>query len=264
MPYIASIFIYPVKSLDATAVNRATVLASGALEGDRAFVILDEKGQFVNGKRNTKVHLLRSSYHAESRTVCLQVRDTEEKQEFHCDRQRTELETWLSEYFGFAVHLDENSLIGFPDDLISPGPTIISTATILEAASWFPGMSADEMRRRMRANIEIDGVPAFWEDGLFSEADEVVDFKIGEVRFEGVNPCQRCIVPTRNSQNGEAYPNFQKIFAEKRRETLPSWVTQSRFNHFYRLSVNTRVPESSAGKVLQVGDEVEIIGVRKI
>jgi hypothetical protein len=30
----------------------------------------------------------------------------------------------------------------------------------------------------MRANIEIDGVPAFWEDGLFAASGETVPFKL--------------------------------------------------------------------------------------
>jgi uncharacterized protein YcbX len=52
---------------------------------------------------------------------------------------------------------------------------------------------------------------------------------------------------------GEATGNFQKIFVTKRRESLPPWTTPARFNHFYRLSVNTNVPESEAGKVLHQG-----------
>ncbi len=34
------------------------------------------------------------------------------------------------------------------------------------------------MRRRMRANIEIDGVPGFWEDGLFAASGETVAFQL--------------------------------------------------------------------------------------
>ena len=118
------------------------------------------------------------------------------------------------------------------------------------------------MRRRLRANIEIEGVPAFWEDQLFAEQQtEFVQFQVGAVLFEGINPCQRCVVPTRDSLIGKVYPEFQKIFLKKRKETLPEWAPLSRFDHFFRLSVNTRIPESEAGKILQVGDEVKIYGV---
>jgi hypothetical protein len=57
----------------------------------------------------------------------------------------------------------------------------------------------------------------------------------------------------RNSQTGEADPNFQKTFVTQRRETLPEWVDRSRFNYFYRLAVNTRVPDSEAGKIICIG-----------
>ena len=257
MAYIAGILIYPIKSLDGVGVNRARILASGALESDREFAIVDAQGRFVNGKRNAKVHLLRSFWNETAKTVTLQIEGTEAKQVFDLSQNRTELEATLSDYFGFSVQLARNSLTGFPDDTIASGPTIISTATLEEVASWFPGITVAEMRQRLRANIEIGGVPPFWEDQLFADEGEIVQFKIGEVLFEGINPCQRCIVPTRNSQTGASYPNFQKLFSQKREETLPAWVNLSRFNHFYRLSVNTKVPASEAGKIVHIGDEIE-------
>ncbi len=264
MPYLARILIYPIKALDGIALTQATVLQSGALKYDRQFAIFDEQGRFVNGKRNPQVHLLRTSYDLDAHIVSLQVQDTEQTQVFHLDQERTELEAWLSNYFGKSVHLRENSLQGFPDDINACGPTLISTGTIEAVASWFPEISTHEMRRRLRANVEIADVPPFWEDQLFGEAGDLVQFQIGSIRFEGVNPCQRCVVPTRDSLTSKTYPDFQKIFVAKRQETLPSWVSASRFNHFYRLSVNTRIPESETDKILRLEDEVTILGVSSI
>jgi len=259
MPYLAKILLYPVKSLDGVEVENARVLASAALQYDREFAIFDDQGRFVNGKRHAKIHLLRAQFALLNRTVSLQIPGGDSQKIFHLDEERQGLEATLSDFFGFAVTFRQNSLMGFPDDTDSLGPTVISTATLAEVTSWFPGLSVDEMRRRMRANIEIDGVSAFWEDQLFSEQDDLVSFRVGDVDFFGVKPCQRCIVPTRDSYLGEAYPNFQKIFASQRQATLPNWVALSPFNHFYRLSVNTHLPSSSAGKILQIGDEVNIL-----
>jgi uncharacterized protein len=98
---------------------------------------------------------------------------------------------------------------------------------------------------------------AFWEDCLFSKTDTVKKFSIATVEFEGINPCQRCIVPTRNAIDGKADLNFQKIFSSKRQETLPDWVEKSRFNHFYRLAVNTRL--SNLGEaIVRVGNAIEL------
>ncbi len=57
-----------------------------------------------------------------------------------------------------------------------PEPTVISTATLEAITTWFPGLNLDQIRIRLRTNLEIGGVPAFWEDQLFAEADAVVQF----------------------------------------------------------------------------------------
>ena len=176
----------------------------------------------------------------------------------HIYKERDALESWLGEYFGFPVEIKQNFDTGFPDDTVSPGPTIISTATLEAIASWYPALDVEEARSRFRSNIEIAGVPAFWEDQLFTEAEGTVNFQIGEVQFMGVNPCQRCVVITRDSKTGEAYPNFQKTFVTKRRETLPEWTERSRFNHFYRLAINTWLAASEEGKTISIGDKLKI------
>jgi len=81
-----------------------------------------------------------------------------------------------------------------------------------------------------------------------------VRFKIGEVRFEGSNPCARCPVPPRNPRTGEDLIGFQKKFTDMRRSQLPHTSPRERFDHFYRLATNTRVASTEQGKVLRVGD----------
>jgi uncharacterized protein len=102
-------------------------------------------------------------------------------------------------------------------------------------------------------------LPAFWEDQLFAESEtSAVRFRIGEAAFEGSNPCARCPVPSRDSQTGLANEGFQKRFSELRRAQLPPWAPAGRFDHFYRLATNTRVPSTEQGKLLRVGDRLII------
>lgn len=257
-PYLAKISIFPVKSLDGITLSQVSVLASGALQHDREYALFDQKGRFVNGKRNAKIHLLRSQFDADCQQLSLQVQGTDESVTFHLNKERSELEAWLSNYFGLPVNIKQNNFTGFPDDTNASGPTIISAATLAEVASWFPDISVEEMRNRIRANIEIDGVPPFWEDRLFTKVGDSIQFQIGAVVFAGINPCARCIVPTRDSKTAVATENFQKIFVSKRKETLPDWTTPERFDHFYRLSINTKIPSSETGKILRIGDPVSI------
>ena len=255
-PYVSRLFIYPIKSLDGVDVKQATMLKSGAFEKDRELAIVDSSGRFVNGKRNQQIHTIRSRFELNTYQVTLQVADKPVAM-FHLE-QRQALEAWLSKYFGFPVAIAQNRDTGFPDDTTSPGPTIISTATLEAIASWYPNLDVEAVRWRFRANIEIAGVPAFWEDRLFTTAEQVVNFQIGKVLFKGINPCQRCVVVTRDARTGEADPNFQKIFITQRRATLPEWSETTRFNHFFRLAINTQVPVSEAGKIIRIGDELKI------
>lgn len=257
IPYVSRLFIYPIKSLDRVEVETVTILRSGALKHDRSLAIFDSSGKFVNGKRNKKVHAIRSQFDLETNTVSLSLPE-EPTNKFKIDRERDKIENWLSKYFGFPVQIEQNLVMGFPDDTISPGATIISTATLEVIASWYPELDVAEVRKRFRANLEISGVPAFWEDRLFTTPEDTVSFQIGDVHMIGVNPCQRCVVVTRNPQTGEAYPNFQKTFINKRKETLPEWTERSQFNHFYRLAINTRVPKTEARKTIALGNELKI------
>lgn len=255
MPCLSKIIIYPVKSLEGQVLPAVRVLRSGALADDRRYALMDAEGRYVNAKRFARIHLLRSTF--DSRRGTLTLREPQRgPTTFHINDDRAALGQWVSEFFGFAVSLQENSVAGFPDDTDSPGPTLISTATLAEVASWFPGISVDQMRVRLRANLEIGGVPAFWEDQLYGLAGSRLRFQIGEVNFDGINPCQRCVVPPRDPLTGESYPGFSNTFRQRREQTLPEWAERSRFNHFYRLAINTRVPESEAGKSLRAGDAV--------
>jgi uncharacterized protein len=259
-PVVAGIFLYPIKSLDPLPVARATILEGGSLQHDREFALFDESGNFVNGKRNSMVHSLRSRFDLDTGELFLSCIGKGASARFLPFQERRSLEGWLSDCLGAPISVRQNPVAGFPDDTTASGPTIVSRATMEEVASWFPGLSVDDVRRRFRPNVEISGVPPFWEDQLFADEGNVINFNICEVRFHGVNPCARCVVPTRDPQTGELYPDFQTRYMTKRRETLPAWSHPSQFDHFYRFAVNTRINHAEAGKVLHVGDSLAIIG----
>jgi hypothetical protein len=254
--HLARIDIFPVKSLDGVSVAQAQVLGSGALVGDRTYALFDAQNHFVNGKRNAAIHRLRSTFSADSKSITLAVDGQEPVGTFDLQQQRPALEAWLSDYFQQPVTLQENHALGFPDDTDAAGPTVISTATLEAVAAWH-NLTLDETRRRFRTNLEIDGVPPFWEDQLFSADGSPVRFAIGDVVLEGINPCQRCVVPTRDALTGAATQSFQKTFSQQRLATLPDWLPRQRFNHFYRLAVNTNIV-GQGGQILKVGDGVSL------
>ena len=255
-PHLARIRIFPFKSLDGVDLDEAVVRKGAGLAHDREFCLVDENGDFVNTKRvGESLVRIRSEFDRILGEITL--RDGDDRATFSLERDGGGIEEWFEKRLEKPVRLKRDRELGFPDDTTAPGPTVISTATLRAVASWFPGCDLDQARRRFRANLEIDGVPAFWEDRLLGPAGTKFPFRIGEVTIEGINPCARCNVPTRNPATGEIQdPAFAKTFARRRQETLPAWAERSRFDHFYRLAVNTVVPESEAGKVIRVFDEV--------
>lgn len=258
MARLSRILIFPIKSLDPIALNEVEISAGGALKGDREFAMFDQQGKFVNGKHNPKIHLIRSSYNLGDRQVSLQIQNQNEVFTFHLDQQREALTNWLSEFLGQAIDLRQNTMNGFPDDPDAWGATVVAEASLKTVQSWYqqPRLDLEQIRRRFRTNLEIADTETFWEDQLFAKSGETVPFKIGDVQFLGTNPCQRCPVPTRDAFTGAVYPEFQRIFTRSRESSLPNNVERSRFNHFYRFAVNTRIPLTEAGKILKLDDFV--------
>ena len=258
MSKLSKILIFPIKSLAPIALNEVEISAGGALKGDREFAMFDQSGKYVNAKRYPKIHRIRAKYELSDRLVHLQIQAQQEVSTFHLDRDRIELTDWLSKFFEQPVELRQNVNNGFPDDPEAWGATVISEETLANVQSWYtnPKISLEQIRDRFRTNLEIADTEPFWEDRLFAKAGETVPFKIGDVQFLGTNPCQRCPVPTRDTITGEVYLEFQKIFTRQREATLPMNVERSRFNHFYRLALNTRIPLTEAGKILKIGDSV--------
>jgi uncharacterized protein YcbX len=66
---------------------------------------------------------------------------------------------------------------GFPDDTDSPGPTLVSEASLDTVAKWF-AFDAEQTRRRFRANITIDGLPAFGEDRWYGSTIRIGDAEV--------------------------------------------------------------------------------------
>ncbi|MFB6312257.1 MAG: hypothetical protein ABEH64_13870, partial [Salinirussus sp.] len=191
-PRLRGIRRYPVKSLDGETRESATLAGDAALAGDRRWVIADrpadepfdpltaDMADFCNGKKTAAVHRIRSEFvppadggpalrlrsHDEPSSAARQFTlwdgESGEQPVVHAP-----LNTFLSERLDRTVSV--RRVEGGRPDRADHGPSIISTATLREIAAWFD-FDLDSARRRFRANLEIGGVPPFWEDKLFGDA----------------------------------------------------------------------------------------------
>jgi uncharacterized protein YcbX len=253
--HLGRIEIFPIKSLDGVPVAESAFTSGGILENDRVYAIVDREGRVVNGKRTPQVHRLRCSFDAEIKQVRLWQQGDSSPTQFDLSEPAS-IARWMSDFFGFPVTLQYEPIHGFPDDRAASGPTLTSEASLRAIREWYPQLALENVRRRFRTNLELDGGEPFCEDALFGAPQELRPFRVGSVRFSGHNPCQRCVVPSRDPESSEPISGFQRSFTELRRRHLPEWADARRFDHFYRFAVNTSVPPSEAGKRLRVGDPV--------
>ena len=255
MPTLSRITIFPIKALDGHPVDRADVLSLGALAGDRRFALQDSSGQLVSGKKFAAVHRIRARFSEHLQSVSLSCGSGESTFELRAGNPR--LNEWCSDMMGVECELVENAAGGFPDDCESPGPTLISTASLKEVASWFEGIDLEEARRRFRMNLEIDAEFPFWEDRLADSSAGIPRFRIGQTFWLGRGICARCVVPTRDALDGNVISDFARKFVQRREETLPGDSPRERFDHFYRLGINTSIEPRQSGLEIAVGQMLE-------
>ena len=260
-PFISHIAIYPVKSLDGISLRKTEIAEGGCLLHDREYAIFDTEGNLINGKSNPSVHTLRSTVDFEKEIISFQRMNENKWCHFHLEKERMAVQHYLSQFFGAEVELKQNKTGGFLDIPEISGITLLSTASLQSVSEWFGGMDLNETRKRFRATVEIDGVPAFWEDHLFSNKGSAIEFQCGKVRMIGISPRERCVVPTRHPETGEVLHGFPKIFAKDRLTDLPGWSFLKQYGHSYYLSVDCFIPATEIGKFICVGDELKISGV---
>ncbi|GAB6880679.1 MOSC domain-containing protein [Halorubrum gandharaense] len=283
MTHVDELVAYPFKSLDGVAVERAELGPRGALRGDRSYALVKAGvdphdasvgggGGYVNGKSECRIHQLSASYElvddpgdATPTAVTLERPESEQtgapadRRRFALPEEGAALADWVGEFLGYEVDVVREPKGGFPDDREATGPTVVGHGTLVEVASWFDGVAdATELRRRLRPNVVLSADEPFFEDRLFADRDSRVRFSLGEATLFGVNPCQRCVVPSRHPDTGAEHPEFRETFLRKRRETMPDWSGGDWFDHDFRLMVNTVVPESSWGTVVETGDLLEL------
>lgn len=274
MARLERIRLYPVKGLEGTAVDTAKILEGGTLEHDREFALFDADAVADNGngdgntgnidgsphangvfnaKHSDRFHELDTEYDPETRT--LSIGTDGEGHAFDLETDRKRAAAWFSDYFDTELKLYRNESRGFVDRR-SLGPSVVSTATLETVAAWFDEMSVESARRRLRANVEVSGVPAFWEDRFVG--DDTPEFEIGGVRFTGGTACARCVVPQRDPETGDPHQEFRERFVQNRKETFPNWADETAFDHYYTLMLISRISETNRGQTLSVGDTVDV------
>jgi len=267
MAHVENLWVYPIKGLDRMAVDSISINSAGTFNHDREYALLDPEedtviedrfdsvGKTFNGKEIDHTHEIESRFDPQTDVLTLRNRETGAEHRFDLRQEPEAASEWFTDFVGEPVKLRHREPPSFIDRP-KLGPSVISTGTLKEVASWFDEMTVEGARIRLRPNIEIGGVPAFWEDRFLG--DNPSGFEIAGTRFEGAEACARCVVPSRDPDTGEAIDDFEQLFAEIREKSLPDWAPKSEFEHFFTVMLITKVPESNYGETVSLTDSVSV------
>ncbi len=220
-PVVRELHVYPLKSAGGIAVDRAAVDMRG-LEFDRRWMLVDAEGMFISQREYARMALLNMRpadggfvIEAPSMPPLFIAHDLPMS-----DRRMVQVwssrlrawtypaavDEWFTQFLGVECHLtampDDGKRIANPRNTRSITPIrfvdgypilLLSDASLADLNSR---LATPLPHDRFRANMIISGCEAFAEDGWDR-------FSIGDVEFETIKPCPRCVVTTIDQRNAQ-------------------------------------------------------------
>lgn len=261
---LSQLHVFPVKSLRGLSPQSWPLDARG-LQNDRRYMLVDEQGRFLTQRQQHRMALINvhwqdgrlrlSAEGKQQREVPVheepaQLRAVEvwgeQQQGFD---QGDAVANWLGEFLGVSCRLVRH-------DLNSPravDPDYARAGDVVSFSDGFPFLVLSEASvatlskqaeveldiRRFRPNLVIQGCEPF-------EEDQWRRIRIGQIEFELVKPCSRCIIPTIDPNTGERGPEpMRTLMATRRREN--------------KVYLGQNAIQRSVGERLVVGDRVQVL-----
>lgn len=222
---LSEIWVYPVKSLGGISLQDAQVTDRG-LEFDRRWLLVDQDGRFlsqreypglalfrpevVQGNLNISHKELLESINIPLLPVFMdstaKIKVTVWDDTIDAFEVSSDVTEWFTKLLGFSARLvympDESERKLDPDYAIS-GDEITSFADA------YPFLiigqsSLDDLNGRLETKVPMNRFrPNFvFTNGEAFEEDAWREFKIGNVSFVGVKPCDRCVMTTVDQEKG--------------------------------------------------------------
>ncbi len=225
-PVVSSLHIYPIKSSAGITLSNSWVDDLG-LSFDRRFVITDDQGQFITARTEPTICLIQANITANGMilsapkmpNLLINYQEFSEhyqqvtvwKDQINSQHCHHNYDAWFSEYLGKACHLhffgqlssrsvkNSDKQVGFADGY----PLLLISQASLNDLNQRLGNNAVSMAH-FRPNIVASNTQAFAEDTWET-------IRIGEVTFDVVKPCSRCIFTTVNPSTGIKHPEQQPL-----------------------------------------------------
>ncbi len=264
-PILSQINVYPVKSVGGISLSSAWVEKQG-LMFDRRFMLALSDGSMVTARKYPQMVTVRSSltpdgviFTAEGKSS-LRIRYSEFKMQeapaqvwkdnFVAYTTTDAADDWFTEVLGQRVELlfcgeQSNRVrekLGHNVSFADGYPVlVISEASLAELNRSSPETHSMD---QFRTNLVVSGTDPFGEDGWKR-------IRIGEVEFEAVKPCERCILTTVDVDKGEFRTSKEPL------NTLSQFRANERGGVFFGQNLVAK----NEG-VIHQGDTIEILEVK--
>lgn len=223
--HLSQIYVHPLKSCRGNAVSEAVVEPMG-LQFDRRWMVVDEQSSFITGRTDPKMVLIEvaAELHGASFSapgmppLRVDIDSLDGIQQVQIWRSRLggrvgndEADFWFSDYIGRncrLVYVGDESTRRSNQDRTVPVAFADGYPVLLIGSA-----SLDELNQRLgtpvtmrhfRPNLVIETSEPFIED-------QWRQLQIGEVRFENLKPCARCIFTTVDPDTGLLHPQRQPL-----------------------------------------------------
>lgn len=220
---LQEIYLYPIKSLGGISVSEAFVEERG-FRYDRRWMLVDKKGDFVTQRQHPQLALLQVSL-SKTQLEVFSKGDPSQRIAFDLglvSDQELQVSIWGDQVLARVVSADvsrwfsdflqmELDLVVMPES--SQRKMDPRYAVQGESVSFADGMpyvmigqaSLDELNQRLEVPVSMDRFRPnlVFSGGQAFEEDQFTRIKVGEIDFQVVKPCARCVLITVNQQTGE-------------------------------------------------------------
>lgn len=274
MLILSEIWVYPVKSLGGISIQEARVTDRG-LELDRRWLLVDDDGRFLSQREHPQLALfmpeviddnLKISHREFLESIYLNLHPV-----FSLGNNKVKVAVWDDTIDAFEVSTEASDwftkLLGFPARLVyMPEESkrkidpdyAISGQEITSFSDAYPFLiigqsSLDDLNTRLPVKVSINRFrPNFvFANGEAFEEDFWRDFRIGNLSFVGVKPCDRCVMTTVDQEKG--------IVAGK--DPLKTLAKYRNFGN--KVLFGQNVIGLDTGTV-SIGDEIKVLNYNKL
>ncbi|PLP58850.1 ferredoxin [Mesorhizobium loti] len=222
---VERITFYPLKSGAGVPVETARLEAEG-LAGDRRMMVVDETGDCLTARKAPRLMQIRTHVDGDEVILAAPGMSPLVFSRCHLDVARNvsiwgddvvaldageEVHQWLTRFLDRSCRMVLKGAITHRPLAIGPGGTVsfADTAPLLltnfaSLADINRYLDLEVEMERFRPNLVVSGMPAFDEDGWRY-------VRIGNVEFEAIGACDRCVMTTLDPATGEARPDHEPL-----------------------------------------------------